>query len=34
MQAEEILKMTIQRIDGAYAPSTIRAYRADVETFN
>ena len=33
MQAEDILKNTIQRIDGAYAPSTIRAYQADVETF-
>ena len=33
MQAEDILKKTIQRIDGAYAPSTIRAYQADVETF-
>ena len=33
MQAEDILKNIIQRIDGAYAPSTIRAYRADVEIF-
>ena len=33
MQAEDILKNTIQRIAGAYAPSTIRAYQADVETF-
>jgi hypothetical protein len=26
MQAEDILKMTIQRIDEAYAPSRISAY--------
>ena len=33
MQAEDILKKTIQRIHGAYAPSTIRAYQTDVAAF-
>ena len=33
MQAEDILKKTIQRIHGAYAPSTIRAYQTDAAAF-
>lgn len=31
--ASEILIMTIERIEGAYAPSTIRAYRSDFAEF-
>ena len=31
--AKTLLYKTIQRIDGAYAPSTIRAYRANFEQF-
>ena len=27
--AKQVLNKTIERIDGAYAPSTIRAYRAN-----
>jgi hypothetical protein len=33
MQKKDILKNTIQRIEGAYTPSTIHAYWACVETF-
>lgn len=33
LQAADILKKTIQRIDGAYAPSTIRAYQTDAAAF-
>jgi hypothetical protein len=33
VQAEDILKNTIQRIDGAYAPSTVRAYQTDTAAF-
>jgi len=33
VQAEDMLKKTIQRIDGAYAPSTIRAYQTDAAAF-
>lgn len=33
MYANEILANTIQKIDGAYAPSTIRAYKANFERF-
>ena len=29
----EILRQTIQRVDGAYAPATIRAYQADFIDF-
>ena len=29
----EVLRQTVQRIDGAYAPTTIRAYRADFAKF-
>lgn len=32
-QASKLLQETIVKIDGAYAPSTIRAYRADVSDF-
>jgi len=32
-QATKLLKETIVKIDGAYAPSTIRAYRADFRDF-
>lgn len=32
-QAIELLQETIKKIDGAYAPSTIRAYRADFKNF-
>jgi site-specific recombinase XerD len=31
--AVEVLHQTVQRIDGAYAPTTIRAYRADFTKF-
>jgi integrase len=31
--AQELLSKTIDKIDGAYAPSTIRAYRANFERF-
>ena len=31
--ASEILIKTVERIDGAYAPSTIRAYRSDFAEF-
>ena len=31
MEHKELLLQTIRRLDGAYAPSTIRAYRADFE---
>jgi site-specific recombinase XerD len=31
--ANSILKETIKRIEGAYAPSTIRAYRSNFERF-
>ncbi|MBT8565421.1 tyrosine-type recombinase/integrase [Polynucleobacter paneuropaeus] len=33
MNASEILAKTIEKIDGAYAPSTIRAYKANFERF-
>lgn len=33
MSDREILTKTIEKIDGAYAPSTIRAYRANFERF-
>ena len=33
MNAPEILAKTIEKIDGAYAPSTIRAYRSNFEKF-
>lgn len=33
MHASEILTNTIEKIDGAYAPSTIRAYKANFERF-
>ena len=32
-QAVKLLQETIQKIEGAYAPSTIRAYRADFNDF-
>lgn len=32
-QATRLLHETIMKIDGAYAPSTIRAYRADFRDF-
>lgn len=31
--AKELLNITIIKIEGAYAPSTIRAYRANFERF-
>jgi len=31
--AKEILIKTIQKIEGAYAPATIRAYKANFEVF-
>ncbi len=31
--AVEVLRQTVQKIDGAYAPTTIRAYRADFTKF-
>lgn len=33
MNASEILAKTIEKIDGAYAPATIRAYKANFERF-
>ena len=33
MNASEILAKTIEKIDGAYAPATIRAYKANFEQF-
>jgi len=33
MNANEILTETVEKIDGAYAPSTIRSYRANFERF-
>ena len=33
MNAREILTKTIENIDGAYAPSTIRAYKTSFERF-
>lgn len=33
MNASEILAKTIRKIDGAYAPSTIRAYKSNFERF-
>ena len=33
MNANEILAKTIEKIDGAYAPTTIRAYKANFERF-
>ncbi len=33
MNAHEILAKTIHKIEGAYAPSTIRAYKANFERF-
>lgn len=29
----DILSQTLQRIEGAYAPATIRAFKADFNTF-
>ena len=31
--AKQLLKETIDKIEGAYAPATIRAYRANFERF-
>ena len=31
--ANTILKETVKKIDGAYAPATIRAYKANFERF-
>jgi site-specific recombinase XerD len=31
--AKELLKKTIEKIEGAYAPATIRAYKSNFETF-
>lgn len=33
MNASEILAKTIEKVDGAYAPATIRAYKANFERF-
>lgn len=33
MSPRELLKLTITKIDGAYAPATIRAYKANFERF-
>jgi len=30
---KELLKETVRRIDGAYAPATIRAYKSNFEKF-
>jgi site-specific recombinase XerD len=32
-EARQVLRDTVQKIDGAYAPSTIRAYRSNFEFF-
>jgi site-specific recombinase XerD len=33
MDPTDLLKVTLNKIDGAYAPNTIRAYRVDMEEF-
>lgn len=31
--AKELLKKTVEKIEGAYAPATIRAYKSNFENF-